>query len=366
MAGLARSLSPGYRSVFLCFPEGGRCRAFLDVVRAEGHEAIGLNHDTPHLRAAIAELADHLARLEADVLCCHGYKADLLGLPAARRQGVPVVAVSRGWTGASFKVRLYETLDRLCLRWMDRVVCVSRGQAVKVFRTGVPAGRVVVIRNAVRAERFAGISLAGHARLQDFFPEPRRRIVGAAGRLSPEKGFDLLVRAAQPLVRADPSLGFILFGDGPLRGKLAGRIAAAGLDRQFILAGFRADLDALLPFLDLLVLPSYTEGLPNVVLEASAAGVPVVATAVGGTPEVVEDGVTGYLVPPGNVTALRDRIADALASEARRKAMGLRGRKWVREHFSFAAQARQYHEFFDDLLAPARSPRHTRRCEVSC
>jgi glycosyltransferase involved in cell wall biosynthesis len=357
LCGLARSLPGGYQSVFLSFAEGGRCRAFLGEVRRLRFKAVALTHDTPWLRKAIREVEAELRRVAADVLCCHGYKANLLGRLAARRCAIPAVAVSRGWTGASLKVRLYEMLDRLCLRRMDRVVCVSEGQAAKVRRVGVPAANVTVIRNAVSEERFANPDPTYRLRLAALFPRPKTRIVGAAGRLSPEKGFDVLVAAARPLVREDPSLGFVLFGDGPLWDRLARQIDDAGLTHHFVLTGFRDDLDRYLPFLDLLVLSSHTEGLPNVVLEAFAAAVPVVATAVGGTPEVVEDGKSGYLVAPGDAHGLAGRIRDALTSEPRRKAMGLWGRRRVQEAFSFAAQSRQYQRLFEDLLGvPAPRP----------
>jgi glycosyltransferase involved in cell wall biosynthesis len=351
MCELARILPRHYRSVFVSFAEGSRCQAFLDEMRKHGFEAVALRHDTPHIRAAVRELAGYLRRFEANVLCCHGYKADLLGRPAARRERIPVVAVSRGWTGASFKIRIYEVLDRISLRRMDRVVCVSEGQATKVRRAGVPGSKVAVIHNAVRADRFACADPAFRGRLQAFFPSPRSRIIGAAGRLSPEKGFQVLVEAAATVTRADPSLGFILFGDGPLRETLARQVASAGLAGRFILAGFRSDLDDFLPHFDLLVLPSYTEGLPNVVLEASAAAVPVVATAVGGTPEVVEHGVTGFLVPPGKPAELAGRIRDVLATETRAREMGLRGQERTRRHFSFSAQGERYQHFFESLLA---------------
>jgi glycosyltransferase involved in cell wall biosynthesis len=353
MLGLAQALPPPYRSVFISFAEGGGCRAFLAEVGRAGFEAVALEPDTPHFRRVLRDLDGHLRQVGADILCCHGYKANLLGRLAARRRDIPAVAVSRGWTGANLKLRVYEFLDRIGLRRMDRVVCVSEGQAALVRRAGVPARRVVVIRNAVRRDRFDRINLRYGDRLQAFFPEPRGRIVGAAGRLSPEKGFDNLIRAAATVTQVEPSAGFVLFGDGPLRGQLAGQIAAAGLDGKFILAGFHQDLDGFLPFLDLMVLPSFREGLPNVVLEAFAAGVPVVATAVGGTPEVVEDGVNGYLVRPGDLGALAARILDVLRTEDGGKSMGMRGRKRVRDQFSFEAQGEQYQRFFEHLLARA-------------
>src|SRR5262249_9329859 len=158
----------------------------------------------------------------------------------------------------------------------------------------------------------------------------RRRIIGSAGRLSPEKGFGVFLQAARRLAAKDASLGFVHFGDGPLRKALEQEAAATGLQEVFVFAGYRPDLDRFLPFFDLMVLPSFTEGLPNIVLEAFAAAVPVVATAVGGTPEVVEDNVNGRLVPPGRADDLADAILDVLFSEERRRAMGDHARQHVR------------------------------------
>src|SRR6185436_13855396 len=124
-----------------------------------------------------------------------------------------------------------------------------------------------------------------------------RWVIGAAGRLSPEKGFKVLVAAAALVRRQHPDAGFVLFGDGPLRSEIERCIVEHGLQNAFVLTGFRNDLNRFLPNLDLNVMSSFTEGLPVILLEAGAAGVPTVATAVGGIPEVVDDGKTGHLVP---------------------------------------------------------------------
>jgi glycosyltransferase involved in cell wall biosynthesis len=352
MLGLARHLPEGYRSAFLSFAEGGRCRPFIGMARHHGFEAHTLSQDTPHLWAVTRELSELLAQLGADVLCCHGYKANLIGRVAARKQGIPAVAVARGWTGESLKVRLYETIDRFHLRWMDRVVCVSQAQAEKVRRTGVRPQRISVVHNAIDPDRFPDPDCRYRTKLHRYFRQPRTRVVGAAGRLSPEKGFDVLVAAAARVHKADRSVGFVLFGDGPCRAKLAWQIHAAGLTGTFVLSGFRGDLDRFIPFFDLLVLPSYTEGLPNVVLEAFAAGVPVVATAAGGTTEIVEEGVSGHLVKPGDPAALADRILAAMDSEDKLRDMGLMGRQRILDRFTFRTQAAGYVQLFN-ALAPA-------------
>jgi glycosyltransferase involved in cell wall biosynthesis len=355
MLGLARALPASVRSAFLSFAEGGRCRPFLAAARQQGCEAVALSNDTPRWRAAVAEVRGHLERLGADVLFCHGYKANVLGRLAARRR-VPAVAVSRGWTGECLKVRAYELLDRLHLRWMDRVVSVSEAQAAKVRRCRVRPGRLRVIHNAIDPERFVSPDPVYRAKLARYFRQPRSCVVGAAGRLSPEKGFEVLVAAAQRVLRRDPSVGFVLFGDGPCRERLVRQIKAAGLGGAFVLSGFRPDLDRFLPHLDLLVLPSYTEGLPNVVLEACAAAVPVVATAAGGTPEVIEDGLNGYLVPAGDGARLADRIDAVLTAEDRGRALGFEGRQRVLERFTFAAQARHYLALCAELCGARPTP----------
>jgi glycosyltransferase involved in cell wall biosynthesis len=331
MLELAKSLAPDVRSAFVSFAETGFCRPFLARAEWEG------------------ELAALLRNRGADVICCHGYKADLLGMLAARRLGIPVIAVSRGWTGETFRVRLYDALDRRVLSSMNKVVCVSAAQAEKVRRADVAASKVVVIRNAIRLERFQRAARSDRSRLQALFPTRPRWIVGAAGRLSPEKGFAFLVDAAAEVLKDMPTTGFVLFGEGDLRESLEQQIAAQQLQGRFILAGFRADFDDYLPHMDLLVLPSLTEGLPNVALEALAAGVPVVATDVGGTGEVVEDGVDGYLVPPGDPGAIAGKISDLLANDWLRRWMGANGRERMWENFSFKAQAAEYRRLFAQL-----------------
>jgi glycosyltransferase involved in cell wall biosynthesis len=126
------------------------------------------------------------------------------------------------------------------------------------------------------------------------------------------------------------------------------------LQERFILAGMTTRLDRYLSCADVVVLPSFTEGLPNVALEASAAGVAVVATAVGGTPEVIADGQTGFLVPPGDPATLADKINSLLMNATMRTQFGVAGRERMRQQFTFEAQAGQYWKLFDQYCMPQR------------
>jgi len=347
--GLAVHLSPGIRTTVLCFRDGASCVPFLGQLTKVGIAARMLGHANPHFIAIMAEIIRELRARRADVLICHGYKADLLGWMAARRVGIRVLSVSRGWTSHTRKVRFNEGLDRWILRHMDRVVCVSDGQAAKVRRAGVHHDRIRVIHNAIDLARFDRPDVGGRAILESLFPTPPALIVIGVGRLSPEKGFDQFVEAARILAPRYPTTGFMIVGDGPDRAMLEGRVREAKLVDRFVFAGFRSDVDNLLPGADVLVQSSYTEGLPNVVLEACAAGIPVVATDVGGTSEVVQDGVNGYLVPSGDPEILATRLGELLSAPAQRRSMGADGREFVRKEFSFARQSADYLELLTEL-----------------
>jgi glycosyltransferase involved in cell wall biosynthesis len=349
MLGLAKALPGDYEITFVSFAEAGRCEPFLAEVGRAGFHAVRLNRDTPRLLAARRELTDLLIDLDADLLLCHGYKANLVGRPAARKAGIPAWAVARGWTGQDFRVRCYDRLDRMLLSRMDRVIAVSEGMAKAVNATGVPASKIRVVRNAARDDAFREPDPIHRKAMEAMFANPGERIVFSANRLTPDKGTHVLIAAARTVIKNDPGARFLICGDGSSRPDLERQVRASGLQDFVAFAGFRPDLDHWMPNADLLTLPSFNEGLPNVVLEACASGVPCVATAVFGTPEVLHDGVNGYLVPAGDAAALADRITQLLADPTLRRRMGAAGRELVREQFTFAAQARQYAALFADL-----------------
>ncbi len=217
MLGLARHLPPSCRTSFLSFSEGSRCQDFLRQVRFNGFQAEALRFDTPNLPAAALELTSKLDDLRAQVLLCHGYKANLIGRLAVRSAGIPAIAISRGWTGENRKIRVYETIDRLHLRFMNHVICVSQGQAQKVRRAGVPPQRITVIPNAARLTAARDADAEAREQLESFFRVPGERIIVSAGRLSPEKGFDILIQAAKRVIEADPQARFVVFGEGTMR-----------------------------------------------------------------------------------------------------------------------------------------------------
>ena len=365
MIGLASAMPESCTSTFLCLMEGGKAHSFVDQARDAGHTAACLRGNYPKLISSAREVAACLRQLRADVLFTHGYKADIIGLAAARMAHVPIVMVSRGWTWATRRVRFYEAIDRLALRFADRVVCVSAGQAHKVRQARVAVAKIQVIRNAIDVSRFPLLPTDAPSALKGLFPMPVEQVVLAAGRLSPEKGFENLIEAAARVCLVRKDVGFVLVGEGPLEDTLRQHVAQCGLEHRFVFAGFRKDCDTLMPQATCLVQSSYTEGMPNVVLEAMAAGRAVVATSVGGTPELITDRLTGLLVPPDDVEALSQGVLSLLGDAALRLRLGQAARVSVESHFTFAAQSRAYLHLIEQLQPHRAAIRQDSLAEVA-
>ncbi len=340
--GLACAMRESHESIFLTFAEGGRARPFVDRVKLAGFEAVELRENWPHYFRAAREVADALGSSQATILCTSGYKPDIIGLRAARLAGIPAVAIAHGWTGATWKVRLNESLDRWTMRRFDAVVGVSHAQSMKLVAAGIATDKIATIPNAIAMDRFSVPAAGGREFLARMFPREVKFVVAAAGRLSPEKGFDIFIAAAAQIAQVRNDVGFVVFGEGPLREELTQLIKSNSLEERFILAGFHANLETVLPAADIFVISSLTEGLPVVLLEAFLAGVPVVATAVGGIPEVIENGTDGFLVPSGNAEQLALRIMDLLENPSLSEQMKIAGPRKIAAEYNTQLQAERY------------------------
>jgi glycosyltransferase involved in cell wall biosynthesis len=365
MIGLAKALPAEYRSDFLVFGERGRGDrvrgvAMLDAAQREGFAAIEIVRDRPNLPGMVAEVASRLRELDAHMLCCHGYKADVIGVLAARMAGIPCVGIAHFWVASNSRLAVYMACDWLALRQMDATVAVCDAQADKLIAGGIRPDRIFTIRNAIDPPAIVEPVAPARQALQAMFPQPPSLIVGTAARLSTEKGIDVLVLAAEIVRRSHPEVGFVVCGDGPQRARLQALIAERNLQDSFVLAGFRSDVEALLPAFDLVALPSRSEGLPVAILEAMAAGIPVVATRVDGIPEAIIDGESGYLVPSEDYAALAERITAMLESDALRRGMADRAKQRVAAEFSFPVQAQKYAQLYDRVRGQAAAANRAR------
>jgi glycosyltransferase involved in cell wall biosynthesis len=329
-----------FRPLLCTFSEPGTRDELRLAAEGLGIECRSIPAVSPLNLSNILQLARLLKEEGVAILCTHGYKPNVLGAIACRLAGVRTIAVSRGWTGESAKIRCYEGIDRYFLRHVDHVVAVSFGQMKKVLSTGVKAEKASVIANGINLLSICAPCGTG---VREQLGIPAAAVfVASAGRLSPEKNYAGMIEAARLASEGDSTLHFAIFGEGVLRPDLEARIAAAGLTGRFHLPGFRTDLQAVLHDIDIFMLPSFSEGLPNVALEAFAVRKPIVATAVGGTPEVVQDGVSGFLTAPDQTRAMGEFLVRLASDRDLRQRMGEAGYRHVLENFGFERQTEKY------------------------
>ncbi len=296
----------------------------------------------------------HLRRWRADiVVCMDHHNAMLWGRLAAIGAGVPAqVAVSHS-TGLYGKRGSLRCADRWLMEFTDRMVALSATHAAYLRDVeGIAPGKIRVIENGIDAERFApapeGDDLRGSLGIG-----PGERVVMMVAALRPEKAHEALIDAATRLMASGRSLKFLLVGDGEQRAFLERRVTENGLDGCVRFLGVRHDVARLLHLADVLVLPSHpvVETLPLAVLEAMAAGVPVVASRVGSLPELIDDGVTGRLIAPADGVELADAIEGILNDPDSAASMADAARLRVRERYSLERMALEYQELFETLVA---------------
>jgi glycosyltransferase involved in cell wall biosynthesis len=213
--------------------------------------------------------------------------------------------------------------------------------------TGFPGGRITTIRNGVNLERFRRADSAA-ARAALGLPADAR-IVGTVGRLVPVKDQATLVDAVAELGRGGVPATLVIAGDGPERARLEARAAERGVDLRLL--GYRPDVEQVLGALDVFVLSSTSEGLSNTILEAMAAGRPVVATRVGGAEEMIADGVTGVLVPPSDAASMAAALRRVLAAGDGGAAMGAAARQRVETEFTLAGMMQRYERMYLEVVA---------------
>jgi glycosyltransferase involved in cell wall biosynthesis len=308
----------------------------------------------PDTRARLPQTALALARRlreeQIGILHAHDFKSDLLGVLAGRLARVPVVTTVHGYIALTGKSKLYRRVDLLLLRAMNRVIVVSEAMRSDLGSRGIAESRLRVVRNGIALENYPFGRRSRAVRSSERIDDAAL-VVGHVGRLSAEKGQARLLRVFPRVLEAVPSARLVFAGDGPEMQPLRDLARTLGVAGSSSFLGYRDDVPEVFANLDLLVLSSDTEGLPNVVLEAMAMGVPVVATAVGGTPEVVEHGVTGLLVPRDDEAALGAAIIESLTARDAAAERARRARAFVEREFTMEVLIRKTHDLYRELLA---------------
>jgi sugar transferase (PEP-CTERM/EpsH1 system associated) len=281
------------------------------------------------------------------VVHTHAWGTLLEGLIAARLAGVPIVV--HGEHGTLQLRRRQRLFQRYAWSRVDRVLSVSTRLAERMaHEIAFPPDRIQTIHNGVELSRFQARVTREDARRELGLPVDRP-IVGAVGRLVPVKDHGSLLEAIALLAREGLRPMAVIAGDGPLRDATQQRASALGVDADVRLLGHRTDIATVLAALDVFALTSRSEGLNNTILEAMAAGLPVVATRVGGADEMVVDGVTGLLVPPESPTKLAEALRRLLTDASMKSSMGQAGRTRAETDFDLARTVLKYERFYTEL-----------------
>jgi len=308
------------------------------------------------VRSAI-RLMRFLRRNRIEILHSHLFHASLFAAPIGRLSGVPLIVETphlreswrHGWFKGSFLV------DRIVGRLIDIYIAVSQANSLYLQeKKRLPARKMRVIHNGCDPDRFnpARRPTVELKLTLGFGKDDPMLLVPA--RLEPQKGHSVLIRALPLILKEFSSVRVVCAGDGVLRNELELQVRSLGLEPNIRFVGRQANLEDWFAVCDFTVLPSFYEGLPLVAVESLAAGRPMVATSVDGTPEVIINGKTGLTVPPGDPTLLADAVCRMLRDPGMRKSMGLAGRSWVLERFTQEKQIERTQEWYLQSLNSIR------------
>jgi len=286
---------------------------------------------------------------DINLIQTHGYKSNTIGFFVKLFCRLPWIGFAHGFIEDDRKLRFYNRVDRLVLRRADRIVAVSNSMKALLIQHGVAAHKIRVIHNAIDPNE-AVPDMSGKEIRQRYGLTPDQKVIGVIGRLNPEKGQLIFLRAMEKTARSFPDVKALIIGDGQDRAMLEGFCREKGLSDHVVFLGHQEKMANYYQVLDLLVLPSLSEGLPNTVLEAMSFGVPVLATAVGGVPEIIQNG-NGLMVPPNDPGALAEKMMELLKDGALRQAIGLKGKTSLYPRFAPEYRVRQIVNLYEELLS---------------
>jgi glycosyltransferase involved in cell wall biosynthesis len=313
-----------------------RCGPLLSEVESLGVSIVEFPIDSLYnFKAAklFVQLVRFLYREQIQIVHAFDFYTSVFAVPAARVAGVPVVLASRREL-LNLRTPWQQRAIRIACRLATRVVVNSRAAGCDLY--SLKSGsrrRIEVLPNCVDLHEFKPRLSSGEIR-RELSLSPRSIVIGVVGNLRPEKDVETFLLAARGILNAIPSTEFLVIGDGPEGNKLKWLVDDMHLTKSVHFLSERSDIPDLLATLDILVMSSYTESFPNAILEAMAMGKPVVATNVGGIPELVEEGETGLLVPPRDPKAIADRVLSLCQDSPRRLQMGRAARARVESHFT--------------------------------
>ena len=360
----AAAADPGRLAVTVCYLRPKRDPLFGIGAQAGqlGIDYHEIEERHPLDAGVLAALRRLVRQRGIQIVHSHEYKTDVLAWILAAGERVTPLATVHGWTGHSRRERwLYYPLDKRVLARFPRLIAVSGEIRGELLRRGVRPERVTTILNGIDPSSFRRSPARSPAVRSALGLAPEHVVLGSVGRLEPQKRFDRLLEVFAVLRRHRPGLRLVLVGEGSARGELEAAARRLGVEKDCRLLGHRTDVADLHHALDLFVQSSDYEGTPNAVLEAMALETPLVATAAGGTAELIEDGVHGLIVPTGDAERLRAAIERALDDREASVRRAVAARARVEGPLSFQARMRAVESVYEELSSSAGRVRKNRK-----
>jgi len=263
--------------------------------------------------------------------------------------GISKISTNHLWNPVDRKLWIYQRLEGLSYNLFDAIVAVSEPVEHEVRAFLVKEKKLSIISNGIDCEYFT-VNSGGEPVRSALGISGNDFVLGVVGRFSKQKGHQYMVQALQPLVLQHPRLKCVFWGAGELEEEVRRQVSAYGLEQSVVFAGVSKDMPAVYAAVDLLVLPSLSEGLPMTMLEAMAAGVPVLATSVGDIPKVVEDEKSGFLVEAENTVALVRKILTVFENRTRLSEVAAYGQQIVQAQYSAVKMANEYKKIYEQIL----------------
>ena len=283
------------------------------------------------------------------ILHAHDYKTNVMSELLGRWHKARVMTTVHGYVTLSPRLNAYYRIDRWALRRMDHVVAVSDDLRSQVVGWGVAAERCTMVQNAIDSQQFRRASSPAEMKSRLGF-SPERMLIGAVGRLSAEKAFDQLITAVDRLIREGHNVDLAIVGNGDERSRLQSQIDRLGHGDRIHLLGYRSETIELYQAMDVFVLSSLREALPNVVLEALSMETPVVATRIAGVPLVIQHEQNGLLIEPGNVDEMTAALCRLLKDATLRDRLAAAGRHTIETCYSFSVRMQKIKAIYDAVL----------------
>lgn len=330
----------------------GLDKRFIDEIGRNDIDIVKFGHGLKLSYTCVKQISQYIVERGINIIHSHNYKSDLYAFAASvfSRKKVGLVASNHNWILNSSREWWYKRMDSIIMNRFNALVAISSEIKEEMIDAGVSAKKIIVIMNGIDYDECARTLGRVEARKQLAIKDSDF-VVGCVASLTPEKNHKDLIQAISIASQSIPQIKLVLIGDGPKKNEIENNILSNGLKENVLMIGSRDDVRNLYKAFDVFALASHREGLPMVLLEAMASGVPVIATSVGSIPEVIQDGENGILIMCGDIEKLIQAIISLFLQNGIRAIMGKNGAVTVQQKYSSERMFKEYERLYEQVLS---------------